>query len=150
MFSRKDGIFIQAPPLAVYDYVSDLTRHPEWAKQKMEMMVEGEKIAPETAFTTHISFMGKVPGKGRVVEMQSPGKFSYECKDSSGTYLWTMDAQPEGSGTKLTYSFDRLAAPLYFKLLQGVVFYPIFGRGMMSTALANIKRNVEASVGAKS
>jgi len=42
MFRRSNSVHIDAPLEAIFDYVSNFTRHPEWAHEKIEIeSVEG-------------------------------------------------------------------------------------------------------------
>jgi hypothetical protein len=134
-FERTHSIFIQATPEAVYDYVSDLNRHPEWAHEKMTMDAPAGSAPAGAQFSSTVRFMGSVKGSGRVIEAQ----------DSSGLHRWNFLCQPEGEGTRLTYVTERIEAPFYFKLLQAPVFYPAFGRTMMGTGLEKIKAAVESA-----
>ena len=145
MFRKEHSIVVNASPEAVFDYVSNLETHPSWAHEKMVMTVApGQEGGAGTSFSTEVKMFGNVKGTGKVVEANRPSRFAYECSDSSGRYLWVFDIAPEGGGARVTYSFERLDAPAWFKLLQGPVFYPIFGRSMMSGGLANIKQRIEA------
>ena len=42
MFVKRKTITIDAPPEAVYDYVSDISRHTEWARHKL-IISEGRR-----------------------------------------------------------------------------------------------------------
>ena len=144
MFSKSATVYINASPEAVYDYVSDIGRHPEWAHERLDITV-GDKPTQQTGATfdyiTH--FMGDAPGKGVVTEANRPGTFTYEVEDKDGRYRWTFDIKPEGNGTRLTHRMWRLKAPAYFTVIQPIM-YPFVGSKMVKGGLANIKAKVEA------
>jgi hypothetical protein len=128
---RERSILIAATREAVYDYVSDVMRHPDWAAQEMEMKHTGGPDAGAGAeFESSVHFMGHVAGRIKVIEASRPERFVYQCQDTSGRYNWTFNIQQEGSGTRLTQSFDRLNAPFYVKVIQPALLYPLLGKGM--------------------
>src|SRR3954471_18141765 len=77
---RERSILINATPEAVYDYVSDVMHHPDWAAQKMEMKHTGGPDAGVGAeFESTVHFMGHVAGRLKVIEASRPGRFVYQC-----------------------------------------------------------------------
>lgn len=149
-FIREENIDIAAPPEAVFDYVSDFSRHPEWADQKMEMTTGPGPAVPGKKFSTVVEFMGKVPGTGEVIESTRPSRLVYDCTDSGGKFRWTFEITPTAAGSHLLHRNERLSAPLYVKLLQGPLMWPLIGKKMVGNGLAKIKANVEQQVGAQS
>lgn len=143
MFTRGRSITIKASPEAVFDYVSDLTRHGEWSAQPMKIAVNGP-LQPGTTYTSGAHFMGSIPGKGQILEADRPRRFTFDAADSSGHYKWYFNITPEGDGVRLDYGFERLSAPLPFLLLQGVFFWPVFGNKWAGQSLERIKAKVEA------
>ena len=144
-FKRSLSTHVDAPPEVLYDYLTDLSRHPEWADQPMEMKVDGEPVAPGTTFSTTVKFMGiGIRATGRVKEMQRPERFVYECTDSSGTHRWTMAIQPDGEGSRLTQTLERVWVPLHVKLVQARVMWPIWGRPQIGRGLSNIRARFQS------
>ena len=144
MFSKTESVHIDATPEAVYDYVSDIARHPEWAHEQLDITMgpEAQKQAGSTfSYVTH--YMGNAAGNGIVTEANRPRTFTYECEDKDGRYRWTFSLQPEGSVTRLTHTMWRLKAPAYFTVLQPIL-YPILGRKQIAGGLQNIKARLEA------
>src|SRR3990172_7393741 len=145
MFSKSASTYVEAPPEAVFDYVADVKRHPEWAHERIEIQMEpGPERGRGARFSYVVHFMGKTEGKGSVVAEDRPRRFAYECEDKDGRNRWQFDLRPQGSGTMLTHSFERLSAPLWIRTIQPVL-YPLMGRAMVSGGLQNIKAKVEAS-----
>ena len=145
MFRRSNSVHIDAPPEAIFDYVSDFTRHPEWAHEKIEIeSVEGTGPGAGARYQTIVHFMGTVPGEINVVESEPPRRLVYKCGDKASRYRWTFELQPEGSGTKVMHSFERLKEAKWFMPIQPVL-YPILGKKMAAGGLANIKAKVEAA-----
>jgi uncharacterized protein YndB with AHSA1/START domain len=143
-FKRSLSIHVDAPPEVLYDYLTDLRRHPEWADQPMEMTVHGEQVQPGTTFSSKVKLLVNIHATGRVVEMQKPERFVYECKDSAGEHRWTMEILPEEDGSRLTQTLERIWVPFHIKMFQAWVMWPLMGRPEIRNGLANIKTRVEA------
>jgi hypothetical protein len=141
MFAKLKTVTIDASPEAVYDYVSDISRHAEWAKHKLVIRKVGEGRYESSTEVLHLE-------PRSVLEVETtdrPRRFSFISNDSiAGRYRWYFDISPEGTGSKVDYGLERLEAPLAVKLLQPWLMWPADGRGGVVTGLANIKRNLEA------
>lgn len=142
-FVKTHTIYIDAPPERVYDYVSDLNNHPAFAHEKMEMKAPSGSAPVGTTFESSVKFGTTTAAKGTVVEATRPSRFVFESKDVSGSYRWHFDMKPEGSGTLLSYTQERIKAPLYVLWNQALLFYPLFGKKMIDSALVKIKAAVE-------
>ncbi len=145
MYYREVTIQIDATPEKVFDYVTDVSRHGEWAANGLVIRREpGPEHGPGTRFSSTVTFMGEIAGGGVVIEEDRPHRFVYECEDSSGRWRWTMALQPENQGTRLVHRFERIRAPLWVLLIQTWLLYPMVGKPAMRKGLANIKTQVEA------
>jgi hypothetical protein len=113
----------------------------------MEMKVQGEPVAVGTSFETVVNAFGKETNKGKVVEMQPPTRFVYECDtSSSGLWRWTMTLEPIAGGTRLSHKSEGLRLPGWFKVVQPLMFRFV-GQKMQTNGLRNIKARVEAGAG---
>jgi hypothetical protein len=73
-----------------------------------------------------------------------PNRFVYECTDTSGHYRWTMTLRAVGTSTELTQSAERLEGPLWVRVIQSWLLWPLSGRRSVVKGLANIKARLEA------
>jgi uncharacterized protein YndB with AHSA1/START domain len=147
VFSNEETIQINAAPEEAWRYVTDLKRHPEWASNPMEMRVDGEPVQVGTTFHTVVKAFGSESGDGKVLEMEPPRRFVYECDtSSSGVWRWTMTLSPANGGTRLAHRGEGLKTPLWFKMIQKFTF-PFVGRKMATKGLANLKAKIEAGAG---
>jgi hypothetical protein len=142
MYTKEVVVHIDATPEAVYDYVCDLSRHHEWAKTKIDLTVgpAGDNGLP--TFTSVAHAPGSPRAEGKVVAAERPNRFQYEARDSSGRYRWTFGISPDGTGSRLTYLIEQLEVPMWFRVLQPLIFATA-GRGMMESSVSSIKANVE-------
>jgi hypothetical protein len=141
------SIFIEAAPETVFRYVAYIGRHAEWSAQTLSITLDpySEHRSSATFTTTAIvGFLLPVTGHIRVIAVEPPVRFVYECQDISGHYCWTMLLQPEGKGTRLTQRMDRLQGPLWILLSQPGLVWPLYGRRAVGKGLANIKAHLEA------
>ena len=146
MYARELTSEINASPEAVYDYLADFSKHPEWAAQPMEMHVDGPVPTQRgTKFHTRVKFMGNVAATGEVTEAQRPSRLVYECEDTSGHWRWTFEIKPSGAGSSVTHRCERLRTPL-LTMLMSPFAWPLFGRKMVSGGLANLKSRLETGV----
>ena len=147
MFSREFSVDINAPIEQVFAYVVDLKRHPEWSNNRMEMKVQGEPVAVGTTFETVVDAFGKETAKGKVIALEAPTRFVYECDTStSGRWRWTMTLEPIEGGTRLRHRSEGLERPAWMKVVQPLAF-PFIGKKMQAGGLENIKARVEAGGG---
>jgi hypothetical protein len=139
-FVKEETITIKASPEAVYDYVSDISRHPEWAFHKLTMKKVGDGRFESSTEVMHLE-----PRSVLTVETTNrPGRFSFISQDSvAGTYRWYFDISPVAEGSRLNYGLERLKARLWVQLVQPWLLWPTDGRKGVLGALANIKRNIE-------
>lgn len=145
MYYREVSTHIDVAPEKVFDYVTDITRHGEWAANDLVIRREpGPEHGPGTRFSSRVNFMAEIAAKGVVLEEDRPRRFVYECEDSSGHWRWTFALESEAQGTLLTHRFERIQAPLWVLLIQSWLLYPLVGRPAMQKGLANIKAHVEA------
>jgi uncharacterized protein YndB with AHSA1/START domain len=140
MFAREESIHIDATPEAVYDYVADIGRHPEWAAQKLVMRPLGDGRF-ESLMT-----MGAMKARAvvRVEAAERPTAFTYVADDNvSGPHRWTFEIKPDESGSRITLRMERMHEGLLFRVMQPIVMWPLIGHPGVLKGLARIKRQVE-------
>lgn len=142
MFAREESIHVDAPPEAVYDYVSDLTRHPEWAAQKMTMRNAGSGRFESVVVSGPITARSVL----RIEAARRPEDFIYVADDDvSGPHRWHFNISTESNGSRVKLGFERMHDRFPFTVLQPLVFYPLIGHPGLVKGLANIKRVVEGT-----
>jgi Polyketide cyclase / dehydrase and lipid transport len=141
MFAKQKSITINASPEMVYDYVSDIGRHAEWAKHKLVVrkMADGRYETSTEVFHLEPRSVLEVETEDR------PRRFTFIANDSiAGRYRWSFDITAADGGSKVVYGLERLDATLAVKLVQPWLLWPTDGRGGVVTGLANIKHNLES------
>src|SRR5438067_444407 len=138
----EKSITIHAPAQADFDYVSDLTRHPEWASQHMEVRREGSgPLAEGTKFAHTGKQMGAHQDEVTITELQPGSRITFESKGDAGHARHWFDVRGQKGTTVLTKGVEfvkaststRMATPLLVFLLPAA----------MNKDLKRIKAKVE-------
>ena len=96
------GIFINAEPTAVYDYLADFTKHGEWSEG---LNVEAVSEGP-TEVGSEFKSVGKQFGKDvandiKVIEAQRPSRLAFVASADGTDFLQEIDLSESGGGTPL-------------------------------------------------
>lgn len=113
---------ISARPERVFDYVSDITRHPEWASNKLQ--IESSPPGGVSLGARFVTVGRQIGVYGRdevtVTECAPPERFGFEATSPDGRFLHLFRLEPANGGTRVTKSMDfvemswatRLSMPL--------------------------------------
>jgi hypothetical protein len=138
-------IFVHTALQSTFDYVSDLSRHPEWNEG---LIIEEGTPGPIAAGKEYIS-RGVVamqkdrPNTVRVSQYEPPHKFGFIANDpdfGDVSHVFTFRAQNGGVWIErtMTVTLNPVLAFL-FRLF----IYPLVGRPAMDKSLAALKRKLE-------
>ena len=142
MTTKTYSTDIDASPEVVFDYVSDVVRHPEWAHERLEIeRTAGTGNEAGATFAYAVHFMGTTRGTLTVSESVRPSRFVYECDDPSGLYRWTFEITAKGDGTHLTHRVEFLRESLKVRLTKAVMI-PLMGNRMVNAGLENIRQKL--------
>jgi len=140
-------VVINAPPEAVFAYVSDLTRHGEWAGGRLT--VEAVSAGPVSAGSQYRS-RGDVAGQKdrpnelRVTHYQPPARFAFVAQDPGfGEVAHTFTFASQAGGTLLERAVTvDMSPPMAFMFKTFI--HPLIGKPMMDKALAALKAKLES------
>jgi hypothetical protein len=103
--------YMEAPPEAVYALVADVTRMPEFSPEILRCTWLDGASGP--AVGARFAARNKVPNRPAwttkpVVTVVEPGRtFAFARTEKfAGTVEWTYRFEPEGSGTRVTESYE--------------------------------------------
>ena len=100
-------IFINTPPEAVFEYVSDLPRHPEWAQHDLEVTQTSEgDVAAGATFSSVGHQFGTQRETQTVLDYVPASRFAFEAKGSIGIVRHAFDLSAADGGTNLTKSME--------------------------------------------
>lgn len=140
-------VAINASPETVFNYVSDLTRHPEWSggKLKIEALTPGP-VAVGSQYKSYGEVAGQQnrPNELRVTKLESPTLFEFVAKDPDfGEVVNAFKFTRQKGGTLMERTLSMNMNPLKafaFKLF----IRPLIGQPMMEKSFAALKARLEA------
>lgn len=147
LFSHQQSISVNAAPDAVYNMVSDLTRHGEWSTQntggewvdggtgKVGDWFAGNNKAGEMEWTANVEITEATPGAE--FGFWTMGKEANVCH-------WSYSLEGEGSGTKLTEHYSLFTLPDPIANGVGLEGWSQAVAAGMETNLAAMKKTAEA------
>jgi len=145
---RTVEVLVRAPLQSTFDYVSDLSRHPEWSRGlKIEAVTPGP-IAIGKEYVSHgeVAVQKDRPNTVRVSQYESPHKFGFIAKDpdfGKVSHEFTFIEQNSGVLIKraMTVSLNPVVAFLFRFFI-----YPLIGNPSMEKSFAALKMKLEQNV----
>lgn len=143
MKQYEEQITINAPADKVYAYVSDFTRHGEWAGHGLTVTKDGDgPVAVGSTFSTTASQFGTQKEHSTITDMTPNTTFAWDSKGSLGTAHHWFALADTGGTTTVTKGAEftdpsTLGKMMSWKLSRDVP------KGFRSD-LANIKAKLEA------
>ena len=143
---RTHKVLVNAPLQSVFDYVSDLTRHPEWSggELKIEAVTAGPiAIGKEYVSRGEVAVQKDRPNTVRISEYQPPHTFGFVANDpdfGDVSHVFTFTEQNKGILIEraMTVSLNPIVAVLFRFFI-----YPFVGRPSMDRSLAKLKEKLE-------
>ena len=137
-------ISINAKPDAVFEYVSDFTKHGEWTDNLRIEAVSDGPIAVGSEYRSVGKLMGKdIPNKVKITEFDAPNRIAFTATDPKDfPFHQDLKFEAQGDGMLLTrkveFEFNPVMA-LVFKALIG----PLVSNPSMNKTLRNLKARME-------
>ena len=115
-----------ASPEAAYAYVSDLTRHGEWAAN--ELVVEAVSAEPITIGSTFRSSadVGNLHFDAdlTITQLNEPSIFAFSGKDKTGKFEHIFTFAPKTGGTLITRKLQFDLTPMQF-MMYLLLYFPV-------------------------
>ena len=147
---RTHSILVHAPLQSIFDYVSDLTRHPEWSdgELKIEPVTPGPiGVGKEYISRGEVAIQKDRPNTVRISEYEPPYTFGFVANDPGFgdlSHVFTFTEQSAGVLIQrmMTLSLNPIVA-FAFRLFV----YPLIGSPSMEKSLAQLKATLEKQTG---
>ena len=142
---RSHQIFVRAPLRSTFDYVSDLTRHPEWnGGLRIEALTPGPvAIGKEYQSRGEVAVQKNRPNTVRVSEYEPPDKFGFIAHDPDfGDVVHEFMFAEQSGGTLITRAMTVNLNPIVALGFRFFI-YPLIGKPSMDKSLAALKRKLE-------
>ncbi len=144
--SNSSEVVINAPPQVVFENLTDLKRHSEWAsnEQTIEALSEGP-VAQGSKFRSSTKFMGKtIVANLQVVACEPPSHFAFSVSDSTGEYVHDCTLTAEGDMTRVVHRVSgSMPMMMYVTYLLGGWF---MGRSAAKKFNNRMKVAIESAV----
>lgn len=146
---RTHQVLVHVPVQVVFDYVSDLTRHPEWSggELKIEAVSPGPIAVGKEYFSRgEVAIQKDRPNTVQVTEYESPHRFGFVAKDpdfGKVRHVFTFTEQNGGVLIKRTMTVNLNPVVAFgFRFL----IYPLIGSPSMEKSMAALKAKLEANL----
>src|SRR6266508_1378454 len=136
---RTHQVLVHAPLQSVFDYVSDLTKHPEWSggELKIEAVTPGPiAIGKEYQSRGEVAVQKNRPNTVQISQYEPPHKFVFVARDpdfGKVIHVFTFTEQSGGVLIKRTMSVNL--NPIVAFLFRFFI-YPFIGRPSMNRSMA--------------
>jgi uncharacterized protein YndB with AHSA1/START domain len=139
-------VMINAQPEAVFTYVSDLTRHPEWSGGRLSIeAIAAGPVAVGSQYRSQGDVAGQKdrPNELRVTEYQPSTRFTFIAKDPGfGDVSHEFTFKPQDGGTLMERTVT-LNMPTLMAFAFRTFISPLVGKPMMDKSLAALKTKLE-------
>ena len=145
---RSHQVTVQAPLQSTFDYVSDLTRHPEWNGGLKIEAVSSNPINVGKEYVSHgeVAVQKARPNKVQVTEYEPPHKFGFVAKDPDfGNVSHVFTFTEQNGGTLVTRTMTVSLKPIVAILFRFFI-YPLIGSPSMNKSLAMLKAKLEENL----
>lgn len=143
---RTTQVIVHARLRTVFDYVSDLTKHPEWSGG--ELKIEAVSPGPVAVGKEYISH-GQVatqknrPNQLQVTEYASPHIFSFVAVDPDfGKVFHAFNFTEQNGGVLIKRTVTLTLKPIVAFAFR-LFIYPLIGNPAMQRAFAQLKTKLE-------
>lgn len=146
---RVHQILIQAPSQTVFDYVSDLTRHPEWSggELKIEAVTPGPiAVGKEYRSRGEVAIQKDRPNTVQVSEYEPPHKFGIVANDPDfGKVSHIFTFREQDGGVLVTRTMTVNLNP-FVAFAFRLFVYPLIGGPSMERSMRALKAKLERHV----
>lgn len=143
---RTHRIHVHASLQQAFDYVSDLTRHPEWSggELKIEEVTPGPlAVGKQYVSRGEVAIQKERPNTVRISEYEPPHRFGFVAHDPDfGDVSHIFTFTERNAGTLIERAMTLSLNPIVAFLFRFFV-YPFVGRPSMNKSLVRLKEKLE-------
>jgi hypothetical protein len=147
MLRRVHKVFVNVPLQAAFDYVSDLTRHPEWSdgELKIEAVTPGPiAVGKEYRSRGEVTIQKDRQNTVRISHYEPPHTFGFVANDPDAGDISHIFTLTEQNGGVLIERAMKLSLNPVVAFLFRFFVYPFVGSPSMNKSLAKLKKKLEA------
>lgn len=139
-------ILVHAPLESVFEYVSDLNRHPEWSSGRLRIeAVTPGPVEVGKEYISHGEFAIQKDRQNtvRITEYEPPHKFGFIARDPGvGDVAHVFTFAFQDGAVLITRTMTLSLNPILAFLFRFLT-YPLVGRPAMDKSLKALKRKLE-------
>ena len=139
---RSAQVLVNAPLQVTFDYVSDLTKHPEWSggELKIEALSSGPiGIGKEYHSKGEVAIQKDRPNRLRVTRYEPPHRFGFVANDPDfGDVSHEFTFTEQSGGVLVTRAMTLTLNPMIAFMFQYFIF-PFIGKPATVKSLAALK-----------
>lgn len=143
---RTHQIHVRAPLHMAFEYVSNLTRHPEWSDGRLEIQaLEPGPVGVGKEYRSYgeVALQKQRPNTVRVTEFEPPHRFSFVANDpDAGDIAHVFTLTEQGEQVLIERTMTLALSPVLAFLFQTLV-YPLVGSPSMEKSLRRLKTRLE-------
>ena len=143
---RVHHVLVKAPLQTVFDYVSDLSRHPEWSggELKIEAVSPGPiQVGKEYHSRGEVAVQKNRPNNVQVTNYEPPRRFGFVARDPDfGDVLHAFTFMDQNNRVLITRTMTLALNPIVAFLFVFFI-YPFIGRPSMKRSMASLKTKLE-------
>jgi len=147
---RSHQVLVNAPLQTVFDYVSDLTRHPEWSggRLKMKALAPGP-VAVGKEYLSHgdVAAQKDRPNTVQVTQYEPPHRFAFVSKDPDFGKVPHEFTFAEQTGGVLITRMMTVSLNPFIAFAFRFFIYPLVGSPSMEKSFARLKAKLEDDIG---
>lgn len=143
---RTHQIHVRAPLHLAFEYVSDLTRHPEWSDGRLEIRPLGPGpvgVGKEYRSYGEVTLQKRRPNTVRVTGYDPPHRFSFVANDPDAGDISHVFTLTQEGGQVLIQRTMTLSLPAVLAFLFQTLVYPLVGSPSMEKSLMRLKARLE-------
>jgi hypothetical protein len=137
--------FIRTTPEVAFTYLSDLTRHGEWAINPGLKIVQTSPgaVMPGATFRSEGTQFGMhLTDELKIIDFQPPLRFAFESTGRSGVFRHAFEFRRESNGTVVSKEMRAVQPPALYTIFRPISEFVISRR--MAKDLKRIAQRVEA------
>lgn len=126
-----------------FEYVADLTRHPEWSGHGLEISQSSPgAVGVGTTFTTEAHQFGTQNDTVTITELDPGRRIAFETKGKAGSVRHWFEVTPGSAGTTITKGMEFLKPSFASRIASPGIRLNV--PRMLGKDLARIKATLEA------
>lgn len=146
---RSHHVLVHVPRQSAFDYVSDLTRHPEWSdgELKVEAITPGPiAVGKEYVTRGEASIQKDRRNTVRVSSYEPPLEFGFIANDPDfGDILHVFTFSEQDEAVRVVRTMTVNLNPVVALLFRFLI-YPLVGKPSMDKSMAALKKKLETGV----